>query len=54
MTHGQALAHLAPAHLLTCGERRKDMNLIMPDLGKILWFVGGTLLGGKLLAKLRG
>lgn len=30
------------------------MNVLMPDLGKLLWFVGGTFLGGKLLAKIRG
>jgi hypothetical protein len=30
------------------------MNLVMPDLGKVLWFVAGTFLGGKLLSKLRG
>jgi len=26
----------------------------MPDLGKVVYFALGTLLGGKLLAKLRG
>jgi hypothetical protein len=30
------------------------MNLVMPDLGKVLWFVAGTFLGGKLLAKIKG
>lgn len=30
------------------------MNLLMPDLGKIVYFALGTFLGGKLLSKLRG
>lgn len=30
------------------------MNLLMPDLGKILYLAIGTFFGGKLLAKVRG
>jgi hypothetical protein len=30
------------------------MGTLMPDLGKVVYFALGTLLGGKLLAKLRG
>lgn len=30
------------------------MNIIMPDLGKVVYFALGTFLGGKLLSKLRG
>ena len=52
--HGQVLAHLAHPPPLTWHGRNKIMNLVMPDLGKILYFVAGTFLGGKLLSKLRG
>lgn len=30
------------------------MNVLMPDLGKVVYFALGTFLGGKLLSKLRG
>lgn len=30
------------------------MNLLMPDVGKLVYFALGTFLGGRLLAKLRG
>lgn len=30
------------------------MNILMPDLGKVLYLAVGALFGGKLLAKLRG
>lgn len=30
------------------------MNLLMPDVGKILYFALGTFLGQKLLSKVRG
>jgi hypothetical protein len=54
VTHGQAPGVLASVPLLICEKGRTIMNLIMPDLGKVLWFIGGTFLGGKLLSKLRG
>lgn len=30
------------------------MNILMPDLGKLVYLALGTLFGGKLLAKLKG
>jgi hypothetical protein len=30
------------------------MNLLMPDVGKIIYFALGTFFGGKLLSKIRG
>lgn len=30
------------------------MNLLMPDLGKIVYLALGTLFGSKLLAKIKG
>lgn len=30
------------------------MGILMPDLGKVLYFVIGTFLGQKLLSKVKG
>lgn len=30
------------------------MNLLMPDVGKLLYLAIGTFFGGKLLSKIRG
>lgn len=54
MTHGQELALLARSHRLICEEGKRIMNLLKPDLGKLLYLAIGAFLLPKVLSKVTG
>jgi hypothetical protein len=52
--HGQVLDVLAAAHPLNCTGRKTIVNLLKPDLGKLIYLALGLLVAPKVIAMVKG